>query len=66
MIVTDDLDFARCLRYLRDRHLLNVDEILGIRLLTIHNLHFYLTLMKTMREAIANDCLNDLEGLFTS
>ena len=48
------------------RHLLNVDEILGIRLLTIHNLHFYLRLMETMREAIANDCLNDLEGLFTA
>jgi len=34
------------------RHLLNVGEILGLRLLTLHNLHCYLTLMREMREAI--------------
>jgi queuine tRNA-ribosyltransferase len=46
------------------RHLLNVDEILGVRLLTIHNLHFYLSLMKRIREAIAADALDELEALF--
>ena len=35
------------------RHLLNVGEILGVRLLTIHNIHCYLTFMREMREAIA-------------
>ena len=35
------------------RHLLNVGEILGVRLLTIHNIHTYLSFMKEMREAIA-------------
>jgi queuine tRNA-ribosyltransferase len=30
-----------------------VDEILGARLATIHNLHYYLELMAGMREAIA-------------
>lgn len=37
------------------RHLLNVGEILGIRLLTYHNIHYYLRLMQQAREAIAND-----------
>jgi queuine tRNA-ribosyltransferase len=34
------------------RHLVKADEILGLRLLTIHNLHFYLALMKQARRAI--------------
>jgi queuine tRNA-ribosyltransferase len=33
-------------------HLQKVDEILGARLATIHNLHYYLSLMREMREAI--------------
>jgi len=32
------------------RHLLNVQEILGMRLMTIHNLDFYLRLMRQIRE----------------
>jgi queuine tRNA-ribosyltransferase len=32
-----------------------VNEILGARLATIHNLHFYLTIMREMREAIAEE-----------
>ena len=34
-------------------HLQRVDEILGARLATVHNLHYYLSLMADMREAIA-------------
>lgn len=34
------------------RHLIKNDEILGLRLLTLHNLHFYLDLMKQARRAI--------------
>ena len=34
------------------RHLLNVNEILGVRLLTWHNLHRYLCFMDEMRAAI--------------
>jgi queuine tRNA-ribosyltransferase len=34
------------------RHLLNVGEALGGYLLTVHNLHFYLTLMRDLRAAI--------------
>ena len=34
------------------RHLVKSEEILGLRLLSIHNLHFYLDLMKQVRAAI--------------
>lgn len=34
------------------RHLLKAEEILGLRLVTLHNLHFYLNLMRQMRAAI--------------
>ncbi len=43
-----------CKKYSRAylRHLHKSGEMLGMRLLTIHNLHFYLDLMRKMREAI--------------
>lgn len=41
------------------RHLINVGEILGVRLLTIHNMHRYLEFMREMREAIANDAFSE-------
>jgi queuine tRNA-ribosyltransferase len=44
-----------CKNYSRSylRHLDRCNEILGSRLNTIHNLHFYLDLMRTIRKAIA-------------
>lgn len=46
---------ATCRRFSRAylRHLFVTRELLGYRLLTIHNLHFFLTLMADMRAAIA-------------
>ncbi|MBI4435097.1 tRNA guanosine(34) transglycosylase Tgt [Candidatus Uhrbacteria bacterium] len=35
------------------RHLFGVQELLALRLATIHNLHFYLTLMRFLREWIS-------------
>jgi queuine tRNA-ribosyltransferase len=35
------------------RHLVKAEEILGLRLITLHNLHFYLELMTRARNAIA-------------
>ena len=35
------------------RHLLNVNEILGVRLLTLHNIHRYMEFMKDIRAALA-------------
>ena len=40
-------------------HLQKVQEILGAHLATVHNLYFYLDLMRQMREAIA-------QGAFTA
>lgn len=39
------------------RHLFKAEEILGLRLTTIHNLHFLIKLMGEMREAILQDAL---------
>ncbi|MFZ5943318.1 MAG: tRNA guanosine(34) transglycosylase Tgt [Bacillota bacterium] len=46
-----------CRNYTRAyvRHLLKADEILGLRLTTIHNLHFLVTLAKEIRESIIED-----------
>ena len=45
-----------CRRYSRGyvRHLLNVNESLGMRLLTMHNLYCYKEFVQRMREAIAS------------
>ncbi|MCM8780038.1 MAG: tRNA guanosine(34) transglycosylase Tgt [Candidatus Omnitrophica bacterium] len=37
------------------RHLFNTEEILGLRLVSLHNIYFYLELMRKIREAIKND-----------
>ncbi len=37
------------------RHLLNVNEILGVRLLTIHNINYFMRLMDSIRDAVRND-----------
>ncbi|MFH1442288.1 MAG: tRNA guanosine(34) transglycosylase Tgt [Candidatus Omnitrophota bacterium] len=34
------------------RHLFNTDEMLGLRLVSLHNMNFYLELMRKIREAI--------------
>lgn len=48
------------------RHLFSANEILGLRLTTIHNLHYLLELMKQIREAIAAGSLQDLRQEFYS
>ncbi|WP_297813452.1 tRNA guanosine(34) transglycosylase Tgt [uncultured Finegoldia sp.] len=53
----DDCDCYACKNHTRAyiRHLLNVDEILGARLLSIHNLRFLIRLMEKIRTAIEED-----------
>ena len=41
------------------RHLLHAGEILGLRLLTLHNIHCYMRFMQEMRDAIGNGCFAD-------
>jgi queuine tRNA-ribosyltransferase len=47
-------------------HLQRINEILGARLNTIHNLHYYLTLTRELRQAIADDTLPEYVQGFES
>ena len=53
----DNCDCYACKNHTRAyiRHLLNVDEILGARLLSIHNLRFLIKLMENIRKSIEED-----------
>jgi queuine tRNA-ribosyltransferase len=57
-----ECDCSTCQRYSRAylRHLDRCNEILGLRLATLHNLHFYLRLMRAIRAAIAARRLHEL------
>ena len=48
------------------RHLFNADEILGLRLVSLHNVHFYLELMCKIREAIRQDIFLEFKKEFLS
>jgi queuine tRNA-ribosyltransferase len=43
------------------RHLLNVGEVLGIRLLTIHNIHWFMVFMEDLRASIRQGCFADFK-----
>ncbi len=55
-----------CKHYTRAylRHLQQSNEILGARLNTIHNLHYYQALMRGLREAISAKKLDDFVNKF--
>ncbi|MFC5402053.1 tRNA guanosine(34) transglycosylase Tgt [Cohnella soli] len=46
------------------RHLIKADEMFGLRLTTIHNLHFLVQLMAQVRDAIRNDRLGTFRDEF--
>jgi queuine tRNA-ribosyltransferase len=48
------------------RHLIKAEEILGLRLITLHNLHFYLDLMRQARENIENGSFEKFRKRFVS
>ena len=50
----DGCDCAACRRFSRGylRHLFVSDEMLGLRLLSLHNVHFLVRLMRDARDAI--------------
>src|SRR3954467_5268553 len=54
--IEDDCDCFACRNFTRAylRHLLNVGEILGLRMLSIHNTRMYLKVMEEIRSAIAS------------
>ena len=55
----DECDCYACQNYTRAyiRHLVKTNEILGIRLISLHNLRFLTRLMEQVREAIEQDYL---------
>ncbi len=48
------------------RHLLNVNEILGLRLVSIHNSHFYLQLMAEVRTHLRNGTFGEFRREFVA
>lgn len=48
------------------RHLVRVNEIFGLRLLTIHNLHFLIDFMRQMRQSIMEDRFPEFYSKFTA
>ena len=61
-----ECDCYTCTHYTRAyiRHLIKAGEILGARLLTIHNLRFLVRLMENVREAIEQDRLLEFRDDF--
>ena len=61
-----ECDCYTCKNYTRAYiiHLVKANEILGVRLLSIHNLRFLTRLMENIRTAIENDCLGDFRTEF--
>jgi queuine tRNA-ribosyltransferase len=48
------------------RHLIKAEEILGLRLITLHNLHFYLNLMNQARTQIAQGTFDRFRKAFVA
>jgi queuine tRNA-ribosyltransferase len=64
--VDPDCDCETCANYSRAylKHLEKCNEILGMRLMTLHNLRFYQKLMQGLREAIGAGRLADFAAAF--
>lgn len=64
--IDPECDCYACKNYTRAyvRHLIKVNEILGVRLTTWHNLRFLQNLMKGVRQAIMDDRLMDFRNEF--
>lgn len=66
MPLDSECDCYACKNFSRAyiRHLLKAEEVLGIRLTTLHNLRFLINLMEKIRQAIQNDRLLDFKKQF--
>ena len=63
-----ECDCYTCRNYTKAylRHLVKTKEILGVRLLSIHNLYFLSKLMERVRKEIENDNLLNFKNEFYS
>jgi queuine tRNA-ribosyltransferase len=66
--IDEDCRCYTCLNFSRAyvRHLFNVNEFLGMKLASIHSLHFYLDLMKQARIAILEDRFEEFRKEMTA
>jgi queuine tRNA-ribosyltransferase len=66
--IEDDCDCTSCREFSRGyiRHLIKAEEILGLRLITLHNLHFYLDLMRRARDKIDKGAFAQFRNEFVS
>ncbi len=57
-------DCIVCKNYSRSyiRHLFNTEELLGLRLISLHNVYFYVNLLKRIRDAIKENRFLELKG----
>jgi len=64
--IEEDCDCYTCKNYTKAyiRHLVNVDEALGGRLLSIHNIRFLIRLTEELRKAIKEDRLLEYQSEF--
>ncbi len=64
--IDDACSCSTCKQFSRSyiKHLLKTKEILGARLATVHNLHFFLNLMQQMRDAIDANAFDEFRGNF--
>jgi tRNA-guanine transglycosylase, queuosine-34-forming len=55
--IDKDCECMACRNHTRAyiRHLFNTEEILGLRLVSLHNIHFYVKLIQKSRQAIRDD-----------
>jgi queuine tRNA-ribosyltransferase len=66
--IEEDCACPACREFARGyiRHLVKAEEILGLRLITLHNLHFYLDLMKRARAELENGTFDEFRKRFVS
>jgi queuine tRNA-ribosyltransferase len=66
--IEESCDCTSCREFSRGyiRHLIKAEEILGLRLITLHNLHFYLDLMRQARDKIDKGTFDEFRGEFVS
>lgn len=66
--IEEDCPCYACRNFTRAylRHLLNVDEILGLRMLSVHNSHMYLRVMQDIRTHLAAGTFADYRTQFAA
>lgn len=66
--IEEDCECYACRNFSRAylRHLLNVGEILGLRMVSVHNSHMFLKLMETVRQHLAEGTFHEFRQKFVS